>query len=218
MNISRPLIGAAALLVLLTGCASEAPEPIAEPPVVVKTPTPTPTPTPEPTKPALDELVLTTEGLGYLVPGQPIEEVADDVAIVIFDENACRGLVGYEQDFDRWVSNYPEGDEAFYVFTNMGKKDGALLTIVSRTEALRTDTGLGVGSTVDELTAAYPELRTVPKEGFTIYIVDGEKGKLQFEVQDDEDGSDAVDFVTVVSRDAGDQGIARSGAGGTCAS
>ena len=217
MKISRPLIGAAALLILLTGCASEAPEPIAEPPVVVESPSPTP-PTPEPTKPALDELVLTTEGLGYLVPGEPIEEVADDLAIVIFDENACRGLVGYEQDFDRWVSNYPEGDEAFYVFTTMGEKDGALLTIVARTDALRTDTGLGVGSTVGELTAAYPELRTVPQEGFTIYIVDGEKGKLQFEVQDDGDGSDAVDFVTVVKRDAEDRGIARSGAGGTCAS
>lgn len=219
MNIPRAVL-VAVLALSLAACAQEAPPVEVAEPAPIETPveTPTPTPTPEPTQPAIGEITISTEGFGYLVPGQPVADVDPAIALVVFDEEACKGLGGYERDFARWVPNYPEGDEAFYIYTHSGKRDGEILRIVIRTPNITTAESVGVGSSREELLASYPDARIVPKNGFEIIAVDGTAGKILFEIQDDADGSDAVDFVTIVSTDDEDRGIARSGAGATCGS
>jgi len=213
MNISRAAV-VALLAVSLAGCASEAPPEVADP-APIETPVETPTPTPEPTKPAIGEIDITTEGFGYLVPGQPIDDVDPAVALVVFDEEACKDD-GYSLVVARWVPNYPEGDEAFYVYTEDAAREGDVQMIVIRTPDITTAEGVGVGSLGDEVLAAYPDARVIPKDGVDVLAVDGTLGKIIFEIQDDHDGSDTVDFVTIVPIGGRDSGIARSGAGATC--
>ena len=63
---------------------------VAAPPEVAgPAPVETPTPTPEPTKPALSELVLTTEGLGDLVVGEPAPDTDPELALVEWDPVNC---------------------------------------------------------------------------------------------------------------------------------
>jgi len=214
MNISRVLVGVVAGSLLLSGCAGEEPAEIAEPaPIVTESPSPTPTPTPEPTKPALNELVLTTEGLGYLVIGQPVPE--SDLPIVRLDPNACPASLDVGPP-PRWLADYPEGKEAFYLYTQDDAVDGAVRLIASNDGNISSDRGVGVGSTLAEVKSAYPDARASNTTGVQMLIVDGVAGKLRFEVQDDNDGSKLVDFMTVVRLSDFDLGIAFSGYGGTC--
>ena len=217
MNIPRALIPLLMGGLLLSGCAQQAPAPIADPPAApTATATPTQTPTPEPTKPALNELVLTTEGMDYLVPGAPIEEVAPELALVSFDDAKCPG-----PNFDspgRWVSTYPgDGDDdSFYLDV---RDDGLYRLFISSPEIL-TDRGIGLGSADADVIAAYPDARVVnTNSDVTMYVVEGDAGQLTIEVAratgvGGEIGE--VVHLTTMRADVDPWTVANTGAGGAC--
>lgn len=204
MTISRSLAIVGVAVLMLAGCAVDEPAPIAAPPAASETPTPTPEP--EPTKPELAALVVSADGLDDVVVGEAPPVVDPALDIIIFDEDYCQAAVdeGASVDPGKWIPNYEpalsgESREPFSVY--VPKKVVDVISIDS--EEIRTSDGLGLGSTVDELEAAYPNL--VFEEGFAtdLYLVGGAHGTLVFEVaaEDLDDpyyGPDGVDAGTVV--------------------
>lgn len=185
MNISRVLVGVVAGSLLLSGCAGEKPAEIAEPaPIVTESPSPTPTPTPEPTKPALDELVLTTEGLGYLVIGQPVPSIDASLAIVEYDPAYCESQPG------AWRPTYPttaDQREMFNVQTDAEIESGSVSTIAVYQNGVVTAQGIHVGSTSDEVLAAYSsfDYEEQMDVNFVQYGINGSAGRLLIGVEDE---------------------------------
>jgi hypothetical protein len=142
--------------------------------------TPTPTATPAPTRPELGELTLSPDGLGPLVVGAVVPDQPSDVAVVSWDQAACAG--GGE-----WVANYPSGPvtggtDAPFSFPSAKKTDPIGFMTVWSSE-IKTGSGVGVGSTVAELQAAYPDLNApIHAEASDLYVVTGSTGELVFEV------------------------------------
>ena len=180
MNISRVLVGVVAASLLLSGCAGEEPAEIAAPAPVV---TPTPTPTPEPTKPALDELVLTTEGLDYLVIGQPVPSINPGLAIAEWEADYCEPQPG------AWRPTYPgtSDGEMFAVQTIGETQGGALSTIAVYRTGVMTAEGIHVGSTGDEVLSAYSSFDYEEQLDVNLaqYGINGTAGRLLIAVEDD---------------------------------
>jgi hypothetical protein len=170
---------AASAAVVLVGCGPTA----APAPVDSGSPTPTATETTAPvsTKPPLGELVLSTEGLGTIGIGAAPTTGAD--ALVAFDNEACtaQGLPGI------WLSTYPNIDEGFgpdapFAIALTG-------SVVSRidvnTEQIYTDTGIHIGSSLDEVLGVYsggPDQVLNHADVSDVYVIKGTKGQLLFEV------------------------------------
>ena len=210
MKISRAAV-LVVLAVSLAGCASEAPPEVAEP-----APIETPTPTPEPTKPALSELVLTTDGLGYLVTGAPIPEVDSDLAMVSLEPDYCLDSTGAEGDY--WISTYPGGDDGSFYLQEL---DGDLYRIFVTSPEILTEEGIGIGSSEAEVIAAYPNATLVTSNPFvSMYVVEGDLGRLTIEIPVDDDGSvdaeGSVEFLTSMSLASEPWTVSNTGAGATC--
>jgi len=214
MKISRAAVFVV-LAVSLAGCASEAPPEVAEP-APIETPVVTPTPTSEPTKPALSDLVLTPDGLDYLVTGEPVPEVESDLAIVSLEPDYCAASSGAEGDF--WVSTYPGGEESsFYITVD----DGDLYRIFITSPEILTEEGIGIGSTEADVVAAYPTAKLVTRNpSVNMYVVKGDSGQLTIEVPvGDEFGADAkgtVTFMTSMTLMSDAWTVSNTGAGATC--
>lgn len=155
--------------------------------------------TPTAQRPALTELVLTTEGLGDLVFGQqpPAGDPASE--LVSFDADACAGTGAAEDGL--WVTNYPNVDEGFGPeppFAVQVDEKGLRRIDVNSAHIITAD-GLGVGSSIDAVLGTYPG---GPDEVLTqsdiseVYVFMGEKGKLLFEVAK-EDSTGYWDAATV---------------------
>jgi len=178
------IVGAVvALTVLLAGCATEPPAEITEPAPIV-TETPTPTPTQEPTKPALDELVLTTEGLGYLVIGQPVPSIDPSLAIVEWVDGWCQAGVADDQPYTgAWQPAY-DTEHAFVIDgTSDGLRDGSLTMIWLAKPGIESDAGLSVGDSLADLTSAYASFdQRAAVYQSEVYVIDGTAGRLVYEV------------------------------------
>ena len=177
--------------VVLSGCMPSAGvEPSAQPSkgssAAPESPSPEPTPEPEATQPAVDELIVSPEGLSSLLIGEapPVSDPALD--IVIFDEDYCVTAVadGHVKEPGKWIPNYEpalsqESRDPFEVRV----EDGVVTGIALGNELIRTESGLGIGSTVEQITAAYPSALRIEDGGNTdLYVITGEKGQLVFEV------------------------------------
>ncbi len=166
---------------LLTGCdqQTEAP-PVDEP---SSTPTETQTAAPDPSKPELGDLTLSTEGLGELQFGSTPPSDNPSVNLVTFDENACEaeGLPGI------WKSTYPDIDEGYGPTAPFGVqvKDNGVTRIDVNTAQIFTDTGIHIGSSLDEVLGVYsggPDQVVNHADVSDVYVIKGTKGQLQFEV------------------------------------
>jgi len=187
------------LAFVLAGCAG-APE-------VLPSSSPSPTPTvtvspsapPQPTKPAIDELVITPEGLGPLRVGQapPVTDPAVD--ILVFDPDACNFVLEGEtevypmEDYGLWISNYgvdPATNTAgpFGVYV----RDGIVDTIGIYSDQIETAAGAHLGMTRTELLAAYPTGLVLETENFGLdtYRLVGSTGDLIFTLWEREPGAE----------------------------
>jgi hypothetical protein len=192
-TVLAPLLLASAIALLLPGCSllpealpTSDPEPSSSAsatPSASPTPTPTPTSEPDPStapKPDLADVYLTTEGLGSLRLGQPVSASG----MVEWDPDYCEGISENPDDpaNGRWVSTY--GDDTFGVNVTA---EGILTAIGVRQADIRTPGDVGLGSTVEDLTAAHPEAEQVPPSGglTDVWVLRGPEGQTVFEVAND---------------------------------
>jgi len=173
------VVATAALL--LTGCDQQSDVPAVE----ESNPTPTTTETiaPDPSKPELGDLTLSTEGLGELQFGSTPPSDNPAVNLLTFDEDACEaeGLPGI------WKATYPDVDEGFGPMAPYAVqvKDDGVTRIDLNTAQIFTDTGIHIGSSLDEVLGVYsggPDQVINHADVSDVYVIKGTKGQLQFEV------------------------------------
>jgi len=174
---------AGAMLVALSLAACAQPVSVALP---TPSSTPSAAPTPAPSRPALAELHLSPAGLGDLVVGAPVPETPAEIAIVEYDPTGCLvdGSTLSEGDpgAGLWASTYP-GDRPFDVVTDGRVKTAPITSILVASPAVSTDAGIAVGSTLDEVLAAYPAISAIPDSGVTlVYVLDAPEGMLAIEI------------------------------------
>ncbi|MCL3860660.1 hypothetical protein [Actinotalea sp. K2] len=192
--------GVVAFSLLLVGCGGTGgPDP--DPPGPTA-PSPTVSPaqeTPEPTvsssgdaRPALEDLVLSTSGLGPLEIGEPPAENSG-AAMITWDAEHCEVLGEEYAEPGRWVPAGYEWDvvysgeqaQPFYVDAT----DEAVYRIDVMSVSPATGEGIRIGSSLEELQEAYPELEG-PFEGpvSRVWWLQDEDGSLVFETQGEQDG------------------------------
>jgi len=176
---------AVAGVLALAGCTADAtPTGSSAPPVAE----PSVTPTPEPSSPAVDDIVITADGIDYLVVGAAVPAQDESTAIATYDPTYCNVLNGDDREpgtpgAGAWRSVDGKDDQAFSIKTADFSRDGKITSITLFTDDIATESGIRQGATVEELLAAYPEFDEVVDTGLsTIYVINGEAGKLLFEV------------------------------------
>ncbi|MCJ7826877.1 MAG: hypothetical protein MUP36_01350, partial [Demequinaceae bacterium] len=129
----------------------------------------------------------------------------------------CYSLeMGVTTDTGRWIATYPD-----YPFGLDGHYAPTITRIDIWSHTLQTPEGIHIGSTLAELTAAYPNLITgTPGITSKVHWIDGTLGYLVFETQDPDDGwgdpgatgPEEVILIRVVSADVNpDYTVANSG-------
>ncbi|MEO7722514.1 MAG: hypothetical protein ABIS08_11445 [Pseudolysinimonas sp.] len=197
------LVIGASLLVILCGCATG---PIAGGTPSASSPSSSgaPTPSPAPTRPTLSSLTIGTEGLGDLVIGQQVPAGDPSLAIVRWDENACDGGSAPAA----WVAAYPKvtpgpwgGPWPFGINTDGRARLAPITFILVTAPGVGTEKGIRVGSTRDQVLAAYlPSLTPTTGPQSVSYSLTGSAGRLQIEVPfADGTSSQGTDTVAALS-------------------
>ena len=178
------------LVVALSGCGS-APAPSARDTI---TPTLAPTATgalsPAPTavvatRPTLDDLTLSFDGLGPLRLGDDPRTYDPDVSIVEREDDAC-GVAG----FVRWNAAYPDRPlsdtspgNTMRAFSVGWAEDVGVQAIQTLSPRIKTSAGITVGSSFESLELAYPGLEPYSTgSGRDRYSVAGSPGTMYFDV------------------------------------
>ena len=175
------------LVIAVSSCASV--PPAAEPePAPSATQSASAEPSPEPTRPAATELALAPGSLNLLVLGGQVPDDDDPAAMIVFEPDACtaeRNVEPGEPGAGLWtvVPEYRDeaGEPLFWVDVDDA---GAITALqVARSSTIETTEGIGIGSTITELLAAYPTI-TGPTDSIVtrMYVVDEGEGRLVFEV------------------------------------
>lgn len=181
------LIAVLPALSLTAGCASPATDggaPGSTPSAAASAPPEEPTSIPS-DDPGLAELVLSPSGLGPLEIGSTVSEV-DGETHFRWDSDRCGTGDEYA---GRWVSADPEWatDETSQpggvgIWTEDQGRDAAVIEIGVGTDTVATEEGITVGSTADEVRAAYPDARMESSPVSTFYVLDGDQSALTIEV------------------------------------
>jgi hypothetical protein len=191
MTRALACLSASLLLLSLAACTPAASAPTAEP----TADQPTESATPEPTGPPdLEDLTLTTEGLGTLAIGGPLPEAADESSLIVYDAEFCTddrtgtpaGIEPGSNAAGLWLpaEQYRTEDGQGFVRApfGVGIWDDANQRIEIEDESLATDAGITLGSTAADIAAAYDDVQLVPEGLVTLHVVNGSAGKLVFEV------------------------------------
>jgi len=158
--MKRTLVAAVAALLVLSGCGSDDPK---EPEKTVSSPSPEPSATPEPTTaaptepaPAPAKLVVVPGAVGPVRAGM---SKADALKTGLFNADVPPPVEGCPPYPLKWKKKYKGLD----VLT---RDDGSISSIGVTKGGPKTSQGIGYGSTLDDLLAAYPKLSPVVDAGF----------------------------------------------------
>lgn len=195
-----PLVALSALSLLLGGCttagapaASPSPSASADAPA----PSPSPTPAPDATPPApipssppaeavdprppYEELVVSTAGLGPLTIDAPVE-TNPGAAMIVWEPNACGSWD--PENPGRWVSTYTRTDGSNPLGVDV--HDGTVGWIDILEPGPRTAEGVGLGTDLATLRAAYPDLVAgTPGPVSNVWWIGDERGYVKFETRGD---------------------------------
>lgn len=186
--------------------------------------------------PALSELTLSATGLGTLRVGSPVTDRDTTAAMVSWDDDYCAEFPSPDGGFiGAYLANYPLTSSPalgerlpFTVTTAGGDPDGAITAVTVWSPDVTTAAGIRVGNSLSQLRAAYP-MFDEPVEGqlSDVYVLDGEGGRLFFEVAIEPAAPDeeywpaevinTVLWMRAVQSDTVAAGTAGSDAGGPCA-
>lgn len=154
-------------------------------------------------RPALDALVIRPDGLGPLTLGLP-HDSNPGAAMIAYDPDYCTTLGAIEDFPGRWrahpdyrgvhAEGYPQ--DAFSV--SGWEASGQVVDAIEvHLAGPRTAEGIGVGSTRDDLFAAYPDLEG-PGTTSTVWWLDGTEGTIAFEFPSDDADPAVRDRVGVI--------------------
>lgn len=157
--MKRALVAAVAALLIVSGCGSDDPQ---EPEKTVSSPSPQPSATPEPTAtpttptPASAKLVVVPGAVGPVRAGM---SKADALKTGLFDSDVPPPVEGCPNFPLKWKKQYKGVD----VLT---RDNGSISSLGVFKGGPKTSKGIGYGSTLDDLTKAYPNLSPVVDAGF----------------------------------------------------
>jgi hypothetical protein len=191
LRLTVALIGAGVALGM-TGCApaTGSAGPSSTPPTSSSSSS---TPSPVATKPTLDQLTISTAGVGNLLIGAPVPAEPASTAPVTFNPIACvsaeQGIAAGDPRAGAWVANYPKSTQSygpgdpFVLLTTDGTEAGDISVLWVWAPGIHTSTGIEVGSTLAALQRAYPHFDD-SASGFAsdVYVIEGSNGWLHFEV------------------------------------
>jgi hypothetical protein len=214
----------AVLLVLVAavvgGCAHDSPPSPSGTATGRPTLTSSAEPTPAAARPALTDLELTTEGIEYVVLGQPVPVVDPVSAIIQYDPDGCGAGVG------TWLTTYDDPtQDVLIVLTENSEESTPVRWILIETTEIGTDRGIHAGDSREAVLSAYPEAQPYPlsRSDMEMFIVRGTAGMLLFEfsVDNAEYPVGELLYLRALAIDVEADGIfsiANTGAGGACSS
>ena len=158
--MKRSLVAAVAALLVLGGCGSDDPK---EPEETVSSPSAEPSATPEPSTPAATEPAPAPAKLvvvpGAVGPAHAGMSKAEALETGLFNADVPPPVEGCPPYPLQWKKKYKGLD----VLT---RDDGSISSIGITKGGPKTSKGIGYGSTLDDLTKAYPNLSPVVDAGF----------------------------------------------------
>jgi hypothetical protein len=172
---------AAGVVLVLSGCGAPAPGPTSasEP-----SESATATPTPDPAPPRLEELVLTTEGLGTLVFGT----VADSdpaTRMIYLDPEECvfeGGPAPGSPEAAGWVPIDAYGIDEDRTFGVNVQEDGTFDRVDLYNDTIPTDRGLRIGDSRADALAAYPDAEISHEWATDVLVLPGVAGNIHIEI------------------------------------
>ncbi|MGI9084553.1 MAG: hypothetical protein ACR2FE_04590 [Aeromicrobium sp.] len=161
----RSVIALATALLVLSGCGNEEPkDPDPTPTKTTTEPTSSPTPSATPTVVAPADLVVSLGAVGPARAGMSKDEA---LKTGLFDADVPPPVEGCDPFPLQWKERYKGVD----VLTG---EDGSIISLGAFEGGPRTAQGIGYGSTLADVTKAYPNLSPVVDAGF------GQAGAYEF--------------------------------------
>ena len=176
------VIAAAAAVLVLSACGTPVPSSTFEPEPEETSAAPTPTAAPAP--PRLEELVLTTEGLGTLTFGA-VADTDPATRMILLDPAACvfdGGPVAGSPEAANWRPIDEYGGLDAPTFGVNAHDDGTVDRIDLYDGTIPTDRGLRIGDSRADALAAYSDASVSHEWATDVLVLPGVAGDIHIEI------------------------------------